>query len=44
VRRDRDVGGRGNSKGMAGDGGGIICYDKEVVCGVATSDFMAWLC
>jgi len=26
------------------DCGGIICYDEEVVCGVATSDAMAWLC
>jgi len=44
VRRDGDVGGRRNGEGMAGDGGGIICCDKEVVWGVVTSDVMAWLC
>ena len=31
VRRDGDMGGRGNSEGMTGDSGGIVCYDKEVV-------------
>jgi len=25
------------------DGGGIICYDKEVGGGVVTSDDVAWL-
>jgi len=44
VRRDGDVGGRRNGEGMAGDGAGIICCDKEVVWGVVTSDVMAWLC
>ena len=27
---------------MFKDGGGIICYDKEVVWGVATADVVAW--
>jgi len=35
--------GRGDGVGMFGDGGGIICYDKEVAWGVATSDDVAWL-
>jgi len=33
----------GSSVGMLGDGGGIICFDKEVVRGVATMDDVAWL-
>ena len=41
MRRDGEVGGRGNGEGMAGDAGGMFWYDKEVVCGVATSDVMA---
>jgi len=29
--KDRDVDCRGSGVGMLGDGGGIICFDKEVV-------------
>jgi len=37
-----DVSRRGNGVGMLYDGGGMIGYDKELVRGVATSDYMAW--
>ena len=37
LRQDEDVEGRGNGVRMLGDGGGIICYDREVGCGVARS-------
>ena len=30
-RKDGDVGRRGEGVRMSEDGGGIICYDKEVV-------------
>jgi len=33
-----DVGGRWDGVATLEDGGGIICYDKEVVWGVVTSD------
>jgi len=31
LRKGGDVDGRGDAIGMLEDGGGIICYDKEVV-------------
>ena len=31
LRKDGDVDRRGEGEGMLDDGGGIICYDKEVV-------------
>ena len=42
LRTGRDLGGRRDGIGMFKDGGGIICYDKEVVRGVATADVVAW--
>jgi len=43
LRKGGDVGGRRDGIGMLEHGGAIICYDKEVVWGVATSDDVAWL-
>jgi len=31
LQNGRDVGGCGDGVGMFKDGGGMICYDKEVV-------------
>jgi len=43
LQRGGDVDRRGDGVGIWPDGGGIICYDKDAVWGVATSDDVAWL-
>jgi len=43
LQKGGDMDGRRDGVGILEDGGGIICYDKEVVWGVATSDNVAWL-
>jgi len=42
LRKEWDMGGHRDGVAMFNDGGGIICYDKEVVWGVATADVVAW--
>jgi len=42
VTESGDISRHGDGAGMLYDGGGMIDYDKELVRGVATSDYMAW--
>jgi len=43
LRIGQDIGRHGNGMRMLYSGGQIICWEKEVVWGIATSDDAAWL-
>jgi len=43
LQKGGDIERRGNSVRVLRKGGSIICYDKEVVWGVAMSDDVLWL-
>jgi len=44
LQKGGDVVRCGNGVRVSRDGGGIICYNKKVVLGVAMSHDVAWLC